>query len=98
MRMLSPGTNVLVDGVPCSIERHVGGGDYIVLFRDGQRKAVNGKSVTVAEPGEMERRTSPSLEAGTSEPLAPASSDTPPTETTNDGLIHLDLGLGEGIP
>lgn len=55
----SPGDSVLFNGVPCVVQKLVGGGDYIVQRADGTRSAVSGKNLTDPTVNEFDARTAP---------------------------------------
>ena len=56
-KLYGPGARVMFNGIECTVERSVGGGDYIVRSPDGTRHAVGVRSLTPAHPSEEEMMT-----------------------------------------
>lgn len=56
MERLAQGTKVTVRGIECTIQRHLGGGDYIVVDSEGRRFATNTRVINTTSRHDAIRR------------------------------------------
>lgn len=88
MRKFEDGTSVLYEGLACRVDRWVGGGDYIVVRPDGEKRAANERQLTalaIAPPqGEF---AATDLRTASADAPAPAPA-TPTPESIDQALAE----------